>query len=97
MLRAERDLVLARVAARNRAQQAGEAFATAIRGLRDLSTPYHLAHGLIDHARYLRERGESDATAEAIEEARSIAEQLRCQPLLDRLDYMSHAASPVPA
>jgi tetratricopeptide (TPR) repeat protein len=97
MLRAERDLVRARLAARDCAQQAGEAFATAIRGLRDLSTPYHLAHGLIDHARYLRERGESDATAEAIEEARSIAEQLRCQPLLDRLDYMSHAASPVPA
>jgi class 3 adenylate cyclase len=98
MLRAERDLVLARVAARNRAQQAGEAFATAIRGLRDLSTPYHLAHGLIDHAGYLRERGDSDAAAQVIDEARCIAEQLRCQPLLDRLDSMNYEApTTVPA
>jgi class 3 adenylate cyclase/tetratricopeptide (TPR) repeat protein len=97
MLRAERDLVRARLAARDGAEQADEAFATAIRSLRDLSTPYHLAHGLIDHARYLRARGESEAAAEAIDEARSIAEQLSCQPLLDRLVRLNHAASPVPA
>ncbi len=45
MLRAERDLARARLAGDN-----GAGFAAAITGLRELSTPYHLAHGLLDYA-----------------------------------------------
>jgi class 3 adenylate cyclase/predicted ATPase len=81
MLRAERDLVRARVADRDASHTA--AFSAAIRGLREHSTPYHLAHGLLDHAEYLSGT-DTDAARAAISEARGIAEKLRCQPLLDR-------------
>ena len=46
MLKAERALVHARLSARDGDPGAAESFAAAVRGLRDLSTPYHLAHGL---------------------------------------------------
>ena len=66
--------------------------------LRDQSTPYHLAHGLLDHATYLlgRQAAEgaeapeaAEAAALAVEEARDIAARLRCQPLLDRAGLRS--------
>jgi class 3 adenylate cyclase/tetratricopeptide (TPR) repeat protein len=79
MLRAERDLARARQAADNRGQ-----LAAAITGLRELSTPYHLAHGLLDHAVVLTRLGHAEAAAAAVDEATAIAVQLRCQPLLDR-------------
>jgi class 3 adenylate cyclase/tetratricopeptide (TPR) repeat protein len=97
MLQAERDLARARLAARDHPEQAAEEFAAAIRGLRDLSTPYHLAHGLLDHAGHLSERGESEAAVEAIAEARDIATRLRCQPLLDRIDAINSARAHAPA
>ena len=53
MLRAERDLARARLAAADGDQAAAAAFAAAIGSLRELSTPYHLAHGLLDHAEHL--------------------------------------------
>ena len=46
--------------------------------------PYHLAHGLLDHAEYLTRLGDAKAAETAISEARDIARRLRCQPLLDR-------------
>jgi class 3 adenylate cyclase len=76
MLRAERDLARAR-------QDTGQ-LAAAITGLRELSTPYHLAHGLLDYAQVLARQGEPEAAAAAVDEATAIAVQLRCQPLLDR-------------
>jgi class 3 adenylate cyclase/predicted ATPase len=84
LLRAERDLARARLAARDGGEAAEEAFALAIRGLRERGTPYHLAHGLLDHAEYLTGLGRLDAAAAAIGDARGIATALRCQPLLDR-------------
>jgi len=78
VLRAERDLVRARLAAAD--------FAAAVAGLREKSTPYHLAHGLLDHAEYLTRHGRAAAAALAIDEARAIGRRLRCQPLLDRAD-----------
>jgi class 3 adenylate cyclase/predicted ATPase len=84
MLRAERDLVRARLAAADGDQAAGPSFAAAIAGLRELSTPYHLAHGLLDHAGSLTRQGDTEAAALAIEEAREIGQRLRCRPLLDR-------------
>jgi class 3 adenylate cyclase/tetratricopeptide (TPR) repeat protein len=84
MLRAERDLARARLVDHDGDQVAGAGFASAIISLRERSTPYHLAHGLLDYAQHLMQRGDAEAAVVAIEEARGIAERLRCQPLLDR-------------
>ncbi len=81
MLRAERDLARARLAADD--GDAGS-FAAAIQSLRVQSTPYHLAHGLLDYAEYLLASGDAEAAAAAIDEARDLAGRLRCRPLLDR-------------
>ena len=84
MQRAERDLVRARLAAVNGDPTAAASFAAAVTSLREGSTPYHLAHGLLDHARHLSRTGDADAAAAATSEASDIASRLRCQPLLDR-------------
>jgi hypothetical protein len=97
MLRAERDLVSARLADLDGDQSAEAAFVTAVGSLRGLSTPYHLAHGLLDHAEYLMRQGDAGTATAAIEEARSIAEGLRCQPLLDRAEDLTPAAPRIPA
>jgi hypothetical protein len=52
---------------------AGPAFAAAVAGLRQHSTPYHLAHGLLDHAQHLSRLGDGQAAAAAIGEAAGIA------------------------
>jgi len=97
MQRAERDLVRARLAARDDDQGAAESFAHALTSLRELSTPYHLAHGLLDHAQFLARRHDAGAAAIAIAEARDIGQRLRCQPLLDRADAIEHAQPRVQA
>jgi len=89
MLRAERDLARARLAG----QDGAAAFTSAISSLRELSTPYHLAGGLLDHAEYLTRHGDVAAAAQATGEARDIARRLRCQPLLDRAADMAPAES----
>ncbi|MGH3172955.1 MAG: hypothetical protein ACRDPF_03700 [Streptosporangiaceae bacterium] len=76
---AERTLVRARLANRD-----GYAAAVAGSALREHSTPYHLAHGLLEHAGYLTGLGEAEAAGTAISEARAIAGRLRCQPVPDR-------------
>jgi class 3 adenylate cyclase/predicted ATPase len=85
MQRAERDLARARLAAAAD-PDAGPAFAAAIDGLRQHSTPYHLAHGLLDHAAHLAARGDTEAAAAAAGEAAGIASRLGCQPLIDRAE-----------
>jgi class 3 adenylate cyclase/tetratricopeptide (TPR) repeat protein len=84
ILHAERELARARLAARDGEPSAPELFAAAITSLRERSTPYHLAHGLLDYAQHL----DSQAAEAAITEARDIAGRLRCQPLLDRTDEL---------
>jgi class 3 adenylate cyclase len=85
MQRAERDLARARLNANGGDPPvAGMAFAAAIAGLRRHSTPYHLAHGLLDYAEHIVHLGNADAAEAAVSEARDIAHRLRCQPLLDR-------------
>jgi|SRR5580704_7132752 hypothetical protein len=96
MLRAERDLARARLADARLAdgdggQDAAVAFAAAISSLREQSTPYHLAHGLLDHAAHLLRTDEDEAAAAAISEAADIGERLRCRPLLDRADTFQPA------
>ena len=92
MLRAERELARARLATLGDSQDgAGAALASAVAGLRRQSTPYHLGHGLLDHAVWLTAHGDAQAAAAAIGEATAIATTLGCQPLLSR------AASLAPA
>jgi len=92
MQRAERDLARARLADVGAdPAAAGAAFAAAVAGLRQHSTPYHLAHGLLDHAAHLSHLGDDQAAAAAIGEAVGIAERLRCQPLLDRAETIQPA------
>jgi class 3 adenylate cyclase/predicted ATPase len=93
MLHAERYLARARLAARRGDTAAAEMFAAAISSLRERSTPYHLAHGLLDYAQHL----DSRAAEAAITEAREIAARLRCQPLLDRAAGLMPARPPVQA
>src|ERR1022692_670302 len=89
MLQAERDLARARLAGPDPA--AGASFAAAMISLRGGSTPYHLAHGLLDHAQYLGDLGNVEAVATALAEASDIARKLRCQLLLDRAAAMTPA------
>jgi hypothetical protein len=96
MLRAERELARARRAAHDGDQAAAAAFASAVSSLRELSTPYHLAHGLLDHAAYLTRLGDADAAAPTIGEARDIGRRLRCQPLLDRAADMTPEQPRIP-
>jgi class 3 adenylate cyclase/predicted ATPase len=91
MLRAERDLARARLTAAGGSPAAHAAVTAAVAGLRQHSTPYHLAHGLLDLAAYLTEAGDLPAATQAIDEAREIAQRLRCQPLLDRADTIQPA------
>jgi hypothetical protein len=97
VLRAEQDLVRARLAAHGGEPAADSAFTAAVGQLRELSTPYHLAHGLLDHAQHLLDSRDSGAATLAIDEARAIGQRLRCQPLLDRAEAMSPAAPQVRA
>jgi len=73
---------------------AAASFTGAIISLREQSTPYHLAHGLLDQAGYLLAAGDVEAATAAIEEARDIAERLRCQPLLDRAAALTKQDAP---
>jgi len=91
LLWAERDLARARLAGQGDDETAAAAFASAIASLREHGTPYHLAHGLLDHAQHHIQHGDGHAAAQAIDEARAIARRLRCQPLLDRADATEQA------
>jgi class 3 adenylate cyclase/predicted ATPase len=98
MQRAERDLARARLAARDGdPAAAAAAFTVAIAGLRQHSTAYHLAHGLLDHAEHLLRMDGHDAAGAAIGEARDIAERLGCRPLLGRAADLSPAESRIRA
>jgi len=91
MQRAERDLARARLSAAGGDPDADPAFAAAIDGLRQHSTPYHLAHGLLDHAAHLAACGDTEASSAAADEAAGIAGRLGCQPLIDRADTIQPA------
>jgi hypothetical protein len=93
MLRAERDLARARLTATDGDPDPAAAFSAAVSSLRELSTPYHLAHGLLDYAGHVTGMHDATAAAAAVSEASTIAHQLRCQPLLDRAADVTPAES----
>jgi class 3 adenylate cyclase/tetratricopeptide (TPR) repeat protein len=95
MQRAEAVLIRARLAAGEHTGHTGDAaekFVVAVDALHSSSTPYHLAHGLLDHAEFLTTSGDSAAIERAIAEARSIATSLGCRPLLERADRLAAPA-----
>ena len=92
ILHAERQLCAARLAIGSD-EDVDSLFADAIAGLRERSTPYHLAHGLLDYADYLRDQ--PDAAAPLVGEARSLGTELGAASVLERLEAM--ASAPVPA
>jgi streptomycin 6-kinase len=94
MQRAERDLARTRLAASDSDPAATTILAAAISGLRELSTPYHLAHGLLDYAQHLTRTHNTEAAEAIVGEACHIARNLRCQPLLDRAADMTSEKSP---
>ena len=83
LLRAERDLVRARIAVLNGDADAGARLGAAVESMRGMSPPHLLAGGLLDLAEHLGSVGDP-AAALALEEARTIGERLGCRPLLDR-------------
>jgi class 3 adenylate cyclase len=92
MLRAELDLARVRLSS-GPAGHAAAAFSKVVTVLRAESTPYHLAHGLLDHAEYLTGQHDQNGAADAIGEAREIAERLGCQPLADRATRVAMSSS----
>jgi tetratricopeptide (TPR) repeat protein len=87
LLRAYRDLARAWLAEKDPAAEAG--FSRALTQLRRIRAPYWLAHALLDHAEWPASLGDGAAALE-VQEAYTIAEQLRCRPLSQRaLDISS--------
>jgi hypothetical protein len=84
ILRAERTLARARLSAVQRARDADAAFDDAVAALREVASPYHLAHGLLDRAEYRTALGDTADVAVLIDEAAAIAEKLHCRPLVER-------------
>ena len=96
LMRAERDLVRARLAVA-RGDGGGEQLAAAIATMRQASPPHLLAYGLLDHAAYLSEQGDEAGAAVAVAEAREIGERLGCRPVLDRADRLAPERSSLPS
>jgi class 3 adenylate cyclase/tetratricopeptide (TPR) repeat protein len=97
LIRAERDLLRARQTSRDGDHAARAALTAAITGLRQLGSPYHLAHGLLDYAEYLIRIGDDDSVALAVAEARGIGHRLSCPPLLERADAIERTRPQVRA
>ena len=93
MLRAERELARARIAGPAGGAAAG-ALRAAVAAMRAQSTPYHLAHALLDQAGDLLAAGDEQAGAQAVDEARKIADRLGCEPLLSRAAALSAVVVP---
>ena len=87
LLRGYRDLARAWLARDDMAAEAD--FDSALGRLRRIRAPYWLAHALLDHAEWPATLGDDAASLE-VQEAYTIADQLRCRPLSQRaLDISS--------
>jgi class 3 adenylate cyclase/tetratricopeptide (TPR) repeat protein len=95
MLRAELDLVRARIAVAAGTPDAGEQLDAAVVVMRLMSPPHLLAGGLLDRAEYLIGAGDVMAAAIDVADAQAIGERLGCRPLLDRAAALSVDRLPV--
>jgi tetratricopeptide (TPR) repeat protein len=86
LLRAERCLARARLADKADGTGAESALANAVAALRQVASPYHLAHGLLDYAEHLSTVDDRDGVRSFVAEARAIADPLRARPLIDRAE-----------
>jgi hypothetical protein len=84
LLRAERDLAEARLAAASGAADAGSRLPAAVAAVRALDNPYELAHALLDEAAWHTAQGAEVAAAERLAEATAIGERLGARTLLAR-------------
>jgi tetratricopeptide (TPR) repeat protein len=95
IVRAERDLAVAKRLVTTNLTRGVDALDAAIVQLRAAGSPYHLAHALLDRAELTKETNDVDSSSSDVIEARDIAQQLTCQPIIDRLTKSpSRAASP---
>jgi class 3 adenylate cyclase/tetratricopeptide (TPR) repeat protein len=92
VLRAERDVVRARLAAGSDDEQAATLFERAIDAYRKIPALFHLAHALLDHAEFLTRTGDSAAAELAVAEATQIAGRLGARPLAERAAAAAAAA-----
>jgi tetratricopeptide (TPR) repeat protein len=84
LLVAEHALARARLLAAQSDERAEDAWVRAVEQLREVGSPYHLAHAVRDRAEHLRRAGEAEAALALAAEARTIAIRLGARPLLER-------------
>jgi hypothetical protein len=89
VMRAERELVRARLAVARGEERSGQALAEAVETMRLMSPPHLFAQGLLDLAAYLSDAGDGIGAASAVDEAHAIGERLGCRPVLDRAATLS--------
>ncbi|MBA2418530.1 MAG: hypothetical protein H0V59_06245 [Nocardioidaceae bacterium] len=89
VLHAEGARIHARLLASNNPPDAGQAFTSAIKALRDLGSPYHLSKGLLDYAEYLIATGDDQTAEQLAAEAGTIAERLCIKPLMQRAGHLA--------
>lgn len=86
VLRAERNLVRARLTAQSDDIEAARLFDQAIEAYRKIPALFHLAHALLDHAEFLRATGDRTGAESAVAEAVQIADRLGAKPLARRAE-----------
>ena len=86
VLRAERDLVRARLTAGSDDIGAARLFERAVEAYRKIPALFHLAHALLDHAEFLGTTGDRTGAEVAVTEAAQIADRLGARPLARRAE-----------
>ena len=84
LLRAERELARARLASSQRDAEADVLFHGALQQLRELGSPWHLGHALVDASQH-HQTGNVEMAAALLEEARGRAAAVGALPVLDRI------------
>jgi class 3 adenylate cyclase len=90
VLRAQRDLARARLAAA-RGADADDQLRAAVDGVRAAGSPYHLAHAQLDLAAHLRQVGQAAEARPLVDEAAAVAERLGAAPLAARAEGLRSA------
>jgi tetratricopeptide (TPR) repeat protein len=91
LMLAESLRVRAKLLAAQSAPTAMDVFAAAVKALRALGFPFHLAVGLLDYAEYRAARGDPRSADQFVAEAESIARRLGAGPLLERATRLASA------